>query len=147
LRFLRAAHIVSMFVARFLVVGSQYVVFEGTDGGQLLRTPLLRDNLACRYAILAIRLSGLLPRAYVRKQLPDGGFGFALHAADGTMLGTSPIFRTSAACEQAIDGLRREASNAYVVHVDADPEPSGGEGEPSAGAHGGPPGASNGVDG
>jgi hypothetical protein len=107
-------------LARFRIIGSLYVVLEGSDGEELLRTPPLRDALACRAAILAIRLNALLDQAYARADVAPRGFCFVLHSVEGNALAVSPVFRTELAREKAIEAVQRGASDAYVTHAPPD---------------------------
>lgn len=109
-------------MARFRVLGSQYVVFERDDGVELMRSPELRGTIACRANIIAIRLNALLDQAYARSEARGNRVSFTLLAVDGTTLAVSRCFPTPRALELAIDTVRREASRAYVVNVESEAE-------------------------
>jgi hypothetical protein len=106
-------------VGRFLIVASEYVAFEASDGRELLRTLPLRNSLACRAAIIGIRLNALLSEAYARADAAPTGCCFVLHAADGSTLAVSPVFASIREREAAIATVRREAPSAHFVHVEA----------------------------
>jgi hypothetical protein len=91
-------------LARFRIDdGECVVVFEGTDGQELLRTAALP--------------SALLDESYVPVDFAEGGFCFTLHVPDGPMLAVSPIHATRESRDTAMRSVQREAPNAYVTHA------------------------------
>lgn len=98
------------------MLGSSLVVLEATDGEILLQTPPLGGVLACRAAILSIRMNALRDEAYERGTTSDGHFAFRLREPGGTVLASGARGLTEADRERVIDAIRRIAPVALITH-------------------------------
>jgi hypothetical protein len=96
---------------------SVFVVLRGGDGEPLLRTPELDGDLACRAAIMSIRLNAVVRERYQRRAAAQGGRYFVLTDPWGDPLGFSPLFDSEDGCEAAIHATMDCAAHALVVRA------------------------------
>ena len=81
------------------------------------------NEVACRAAIVTIRLSAVIADRYQRRTATDGSAYFVLCSVDDEELGSSTHYDDPEACDYAIEVMRADAAGAQVVHV-----PSAGPG-------------------
>ena len=104
-------------MGRFEIFASVFVVLRGPSGEPLLRTTELDGELACRAAIMEIRLNATVRERFQRRASAHGGRYFVLMDPFGDALGFSPLFDSRSGCEHAVATTMGCAEHAVVVRA------------------------------
>ncbi|HNT38058.1 MAG TPA: YegP family protein [Rubrivivax sp.] len=84
------------------------------DGGTLLSSEAYEAKSSAQQGIASVQTNAALPERCERKTASDGRFYFNLKAANGQVVGTSPMFTTEAAREGAVAATQSGAAGAEV---------------------------------
>ncbi|HQZ03863.1 MAG TPA: YegP family protein [Thauera sp.] len=85
-----------------------------TDGKTLLRSEGYNAKASCTNGIDSVRKNATDEKRYDLKTASDGRPYFNLKASNGQVIGTSPMFADTAACEAAVAATRAGAADAAV---------------------------------
>ncbi|MCZ2292800.1 MAG: YegP family protein [Burkholderiales bacterium] len=85
-----------------------------TDDGTLLSSEGYEAKASAQNGIASVQTNAPQDERYERKVASDGRFYFNLKAANGQIVGTSPVFATQAARDAAIATTQKGAAGAAV---------------------------------
>ncbi len=91
--------------------------FVFVDGNKtILKSQMYASKRNALTGVNAVIKNASLDRRYDRKQSKDGRWYFNLKAANGKIVGTSPLFKTEEEMEDAIKLLKEKAFNAPIEY-------------------------------
>ena len=70
---------------------------------------------SCKKGINSVQKNASEDKRYERKESKNGKFMFNLKATNGQVIGTSEMYETSAACENGIKSVMKNAPSADIV--------------------------------
>lgn len=72
---------------------------------------------SCKNGISSVQKNAPDDKRYERKESKNGKFMFNLKAMNGQVIGTSEMYNTSAACENGIKSVMKNAPSADIVEA------------------------------
>ncbi len=88
------------------------------DNRTILKSQMYASKRNAMTGINAVMKNASLERRYEVKKSKDGRFYFNLKAANGKVVGTSPLFKTEEELEDAIKLLKEKAFNAPIEYIE-----------------------------
>lgn len=94
--------------------GEYHFKLLNTDGKTLLRSEGYHAKAGCSNGIESVRKNAGNEKHYDVKTATDGRHYFNLKASNGQIVGTSPMFADTAACDAALAATKASAAGAPV---------------------------------
>jgi uncharacterized protein YegP (UPF0339 family) len=85
------------------------------NGEIILASEGYKDMSGCKNGIASVQKNAPDDNRYVRKESKNGKFMFNLRAGNNQVIGTSEMYNTSAACENGIKSVMKNAPDAKIV--------------------------------
>ncbi|MBK8461171.1 MAG: YegP family protein [Micropruina sp.] len=95
--------------------GGFHFKLRTAEGRTLLRSEAYTAKASAKNGIDSVRKNADVPGRLTVSQAKDGRPYLNLRAANGQVVGTSPMFADSATCEAAIAAIRGGAARAGIV--------------------------------
>lgn len=87
------------------------------NGQTILASEGYSNKAGCENGIDSVRENSQNDARFERKETSNGGFRFNLKAGNGQVIGTSETYTTSAACENGVDSVAKNAPDAEIVEA------------------------------
>lgn len=95
--------------------GEFHFKLVNSDGKTLLRSEGYNAKSSCSNGIESVRKNAGNDKHYEVNTAKDGRPYFNLKASNGQIVGTSPMFADTAACDAALDATKAGAADAPLV--------------------------------
>jgi len=90
---------------------------RATNGETILASEGYRAKASCFNGLESVKKNALYDSFYERKQTPLGKFMFNLKATNGRVVGKSECYETTAARDNGIESVKKNAPDAEVVEI------------------------------
>jgi len=84
------------------------------NGEIILASEGYKGMSGCKNGIASVQKNAIDGKRYLRKESKNGKFMFNLRAGNNQVIGTSEMYNTSAACENGIKSVMKNAPSAKV---------------------------------
>jgi uncharacterized protein YegP (UPF0339 family) len=84
------------------------------NGEIILASEGYKGMSGCKNGIASVQKNAIDGKRYLRKESKNGQFMFNLRAGNNQVIGTSEMYNTSAACENGIKSVMKNAPSAKV---------------------------------
>lgn len=85
------------------------------NGQTILASEGYTTMAACKNGIESVKKNSLVDARFERKEAKNGAPYFNLKATNGQVIGTSEMYSSTAACENGIESVKKNAPEAEVV--------------------------------
>jgi uncharacterized protein YegP (UPF0339 family) len=97
--------------------GQHYFNLTAENNKIILTSEMYGSKAAAQQGIESVRSNGALAERFDRRKSVDGQDYFVLCAANGEIIGTSEMYRSTAAMENGLQAVMRVAAEAPTVEM------------------------------